>query len=140
MRHCKMHFPPRQHSKKNEDDSVLPLINIVFLLLIFFMIAGRLAVNDPFRIEPPHSNSDGKTKVNETVIALGEDGRLVFEGQLIEESELEKLVIERLQSNSETQIQLKADANAEAVNVVEVMELLRSAGVKKLQLLTLAKK
>jgi biopolymer transport protein ExbD len=135
-----MQLKQQHHSKKNEDDSILPLINIVFLLLIFFMIAGRLAVKDPFQVTPPQSNSEGKTEINETIIIVGDDGKLVFDGKIIEESNLEHLIVERLKINNETQIQLKADAEAEAINVVSIMELLRKAGVNKLQLLTLAKK
>lgn len=134
-----MRFPQR-HRPKNNEDSILPLINIVFLLLIFFMVAGRLSISDPFRIDPPYSASDGKTEASETIILLAADGRLVFDRVPIEKNELEQLAEQQMKLDSETQVQLKADAQVEAINVVEIMELLRAAGVKKLQLLTLAKK
>ena len=47
--------PPRP---RNEDERILPLINVVFLLLIFFMLAGRLSASDPFQVEPPRSSAD----------------------------------------------------------------------------------
>ncbi|PHS69331.1 MAG: biopolymer transporter ExbD [Methylophaga sp.] len=134
-----MQFPQRQRPQNNED-SILPLINIVFLLLIFFMVAGHLSVADPFRIDPPVSDSDGKTQIGDTVILLAADGRLVFDGGSIEKNELEQIVVEQMKSKSEIQVQLKADAQVEAIDVVEIMEILRTAGVKKLQLLTLVKK
>jgi len=52
-----MHFPERRPDPTEE--RVLPLINVVFLLLIFFMLAGSLSVTEPFDIEPPASQSQG---------------------------------------------------------------------------------
>ena len=43
--------PPR--AQRPSEENVLPLINIVFLLLIFFMIAGALSVTAPFELDPP---------------------------------------------------------------------------------------
>ena len=53
---------------KTSEEGVLPLINVVFLLLIFFMLAGRLASVDPFRTEPPLSASEGLTQKHEMVV------------------------------------------------------------------------
>ena len=41
-------FTGKSRPRPGEDERILPLINVVFLLLIFFMLAGRLAVSDPF--------------------------------------------------------------------------------------------
>ena len=46
--------PPRP---RNDEERILPLVNVVLLLLIFFMLAGRLAASDPFEIAPPRSAS-----------------------------------------------------------------------------------
>ena len=40
-------FRSQPRSGRSEDDRILPLINVVFLLLIFFMLAGKLSASDP---------------------------------------------------------------------------------------------
>ena len=112
---------------------MLPLINVVFLLLIFFILSGRLASVDPFRTEPPRSASEGLTQERHMVVFVGADGRLALDGTIMDETALSGAVARQGPSRT---VHLKADGRAGAVRVVAVMELLRSAGVEKLDLLT----
>jgi len=125
--------PPRP---RNDEERILPLINVVFLLLIFFMLAGRLAASDPFEIAPPRSASEGPAATQDLLVLVGADGRLALDGEILEEAALEAAVAERLAANDGARVRLKADGRAEATDVVAVMELLRAAGVERLKLLT----
>ena len=113
---------------------MLPLINVVFLLLIFFILFGQLASLDPFRTEPPFSASEGLTQEPQMVVYVGADGRLALDGTIMDKTTL-RAAVER--HGPSWTVHLKADGRAGAVRVVAVMELLRSAGVEKLDLLTL---
>ncbi len=131
-----MHFqPPRP---KNHDERILPLVNVVFLLLVFFMLAGRLAVTDPFPVDPPESNSETTPPVGKVVVLVGADGRLAVDGDVVAETALADIVADRLDAGGEVPVELKADANTDANRVIAVMEDLRDAGVSKLRLLTVA--
>ena len=125
--------PPRT---RNDEERILPLINVVFLLLVFFMVAGRLAASDPFRIEPPHSASGGMVETRPMLVLVGADGRLALDGTVMDEAALKAAVAGRLEEDAGSVVRLKADGGAEAVRVVTVMELLREAGVERLKLLT----
>lgn len=129
-----MHFQsPRP---RNDEERILPLINVVFLLLIFFMLAGRLAASDPFEIAPPKSQSEGPAERQELLVLVGADGRLALGNEVMEAEALKAAVADRMQSAEGVAVRLKADSNAAAIEVVAVMELLRDAGVEKLKLLT----
>lgn len=127
-----MRFEPSR--PKTGEERVLPLINVVFLLLIFFMLAGRLAAVDPFRTEPPRSASEGLTREHDMVVHVGADGRLALDGAIMDAAELRGAVARH--GTSQT-VRLESDGEAEAVRVVAVMELLRAAGVEEIDLLTL---
>ena len=124
-----------QSRRKNEEERILPLINIVFLLLIFFMLAGRLAASDPFEVTPARSASEGQAAVPEVLVLVGAGGELALDGVIMDEASLGAAVAERLTA-ADTRVRLKADGGAMTDEVVAVMELLRDAGVKKLNLLT----
>lgn len=126
----------RPTRRRSDDDSVLPLINVVFLLLIFFMVAGRLSASDPFRISPPRSASEAAVDIEEMLILVGADGRIALDGTELDAATLAKTVGERIAEAPETPVQLKADGRAEADHVIALMEKLRAAGLPKLQLLT----
>ncbi len=127
--------PPRPHS---DEERILPLINVVFLLLIFFMLAGRLAASDPFEIAPPRSASEGPVENRDLMVLVGADGRLALDGAVMEEAALKAAIAERLAGDGEARVRVKADGSAEATDVVAVMELLRAAGVRRVSLLTVS--
>ncbi len=127
----------RTSSKAMGDERILPLINIVFLLLIFFMIAGRLTVTDPFDIEPARSASDGSDVRTEALVLVDASGHLAFDGEVVTQAVLVAEISERVrQVGNDLVVRLKADGRADATSIVAVMELLRDAGVEKLKLLT----
>ena len=121
---------------KNDEERILPLINVVFLLLIFFMLAGRLAASDPFEIAPPRSSSERAADRQEMLVLVGADGQLALDGAVMDETALKAAVTDRLAGDGTARLRLKADGRAEATQVVAVMELLREAGVGRLTLLT----
>lgn len=123
---------------RSDDERVLPLINVVFLLLIFFMLAGRLVASDPFAIQPPRSASDGLTDALEMVVLVAADGRIAIDNSEIDANMLAAVVAERLAEAPGLQVRLKADGTADAANVVGVMDTLRESGVDRLQLLTVS--
>jgi biopolymer transport protein ExbD len=122
---------------RNDEERILPLINVVFLLLIFFMLAGRLAVSDPFEIAPPHSATEGPAEAQEMMVLVGADGRIALDGVIVAETALQAALAERLGDDGTAGVRLKADGRAEATRVVAVMERLREAGVKRLKLITM---
>ena len=126
--------PPRPES---HDERILPLINVVFLLLLFFMLAGKLAVTDPVEVTPPRSASEGTIDTREWVIAVGANGDLAFDGERIDRASLEETVAERLIGGTDLQVWLKADSETDSVRVIAIMESLREAGVERLKLLTI---
>lgn len=129
-----LHLPRRP---RNDDDRILPLINVVFLLMIFFMLAERIAAIDPFPVEPPRSAAAGPLESRETVVLLGADGTLAFDGQVMDEKRFRLAVAGRVAAGGAGAFRFKADGKTEATRVVAVMEILREAGVEKLRLLTL---
>ncbi len=132
MRPLSLKRPRRQ----NDDDSVLPLINIVFLLLIFFMVAGQLSAADPFRVDPPRSAAEGAPEGELAEILLSADGRIALDGEPIPREALAARLAAR--PDPEAPVRLKADAGIAAEEAVALMEILREAGVRRLRLVTVA--
>ena len=125
--------PPR---RKNDDERILPLINVVFLLLIFFMLTGKLSAIDPIEVAPPVSASDGAVETRDLVVVLGADGQLALDDAVIDQETLKTTLAERMDAAPSAQVWLKADGAADSTDVIALMETLHEAGVEHLKLLT----
>ena len=117
--------------------SLTPMIDVVFIMLIFYMVAGRPILPDPFGVEPPLSASEGLMDPQELIVLVDANGRLALDGTMMPEDRLQSSVEARLSVSESIQVRLKADAQVQATRVIAVMELLRDAGVERLKLLTI---
>ena len=133
-----MQFSRRQRPRGNGDESILPLTNVVFLLLIFFMLAGRLASPEAFDIQPPVSTSEAQARRDGLEIQLSAGGDIAIDGQTVDLDALEERVGEQIEANPALALRLKADGAGDATRVVAVMQALRDAGGEKLRLITIA--
>lgn len=122
----------QRNRSRSDDDRILPLINIVFLLLIFFMVAGHLSATDPFAVTPPHSDTETAPDMDTHLILVDRQGKLALDGLPLTEAAL----IEAFGSSPMDTVRIKADGAVDAVTVIALMERLRAAGMAELQLLT----
>lgn len=127
---------PRPQRQRDNETHLIPLINIVFLLLIFFMLTAKLTQPEPFEVKPPASASTNLVELQEFIVLVGADGRLAVGDQAVDEEGLRKSISAYLSEQRETKVKLKADAQVDAERLLTVMEVLRQAGVERLVLLT----
>jgi biopolymer transport protein ExbD len=122
--------------RREQGENLVPLINIVFLLLIFFMLAGTFTQPELFRVEPPRSLSETQPADEALAVLLSADGRLALEGDAVADAQLVVVLAQRLKDPQAPPVQLKADGQVRSQRLLEVMDLLREAGVEKIRLVT----
>jgi biopolymer transport protein ExbD len=129
-----MHFPDRRPDQTEE--RILPLINVVFLLLIFFMIAGSLTVTEPFEVVPPESQSQGEHEPDSVVILMGVNNRFALNNQVNDKGGLLAELRSRLAQQPKLLVTVKAENSLPANQLVRFTQELNDAGLSKLRLLT----
>ncbi|MFV0514189.1 MAG: ExbD/TolR family protein [Jhaorihella sp.] len=120
--------PPRPRRRPREN--IVPMINVVFLLLIFFLMTAQIAPPEPFEIVPPASDSQDPAE-GPTVLYVTADGALAF-GAARGEDVFAPLA--RLAPGSE--LTIRADAQLPARDLVRLVARLAAAGLTDLSLLT----
>jgi biopolymer transport protein ExbD len=126
----------RPRRPADSEDRILPLINVVFLLLVFFMVAGRLAPPDPFALVPPRSEAEGRPAKG-VVIVLAADGRLAVNGGAADPSALTQAVRAARAAEPGAGVSLRVDGAAPGRRLVAVLAALHDAGVEDARLATL---
>lgn len=116
-------------ARRKTGEPILPMINVVFLLLIFFLLSSQIAPRAPFPVVPPQVDTDSGADPGATLF-LSADGRLFFEGL---EGDAALL---RLSSGIEknTAVILRADAAVSAQKVAALISRLRAAGAESVVL------
>ena len=128
----------RPRSEADSEANLIPLINIVFLLLIFFMLAGRLAPPESPALDPLRSNSPHSARAAPLVLLIDRTGQISLDGERLDEATLVERVAER-RADGPSHLQIKADATLEALRLIDLLARLRAAGAEDIDLLTLAR-
>lgn len=130
-----MRINPPQEDHRVEV-TVVPMVNVVFLLLIFFMLVGRIVPTNELDVSPPISYSSQVQSGEPIRIIVPADGPMILEDNEVDIAALDQAILDLLQQDPERQFQIKADAEIEANRLIHIMEILRQAGVRELTLLT----
>ncbi len=121
----------------NNDLNLTPLIDAVFLLLVFFMVTSVFIKATQLKIELPvaanYDQIDQEKKLN---LLISAEGQLEFNSQLVSMGQLVTLIEdERLRSGSGTLI-VTADAQTPHGFVLDAMEVAVQAGISTIDLET----
>jgi biopolymer transport protein ExbD len=128
----------RLRRRLEEDGGLVltPLIDMVFLVVIFFMLNTTLSMNPAITVDLPEAYTSQAVIEEEIVVTITGSGEIYIGNQVISRdryaAELKKEMV-RLQR---TDIILQADALLPYRDVVEVMDLSRLTGVESISLVT----
>jgi biopolymer transport protein ExbD len=119
---------------------VTPLVDIVFLLLIFFLLTATYVKNPNLDINLPKASINQVTsRERDITIAITKKGELRFENQEISAEKLEGILRAEYAEHSDSFIVIRADEGSRHGRVVEVMDLAKRIGFDRLAIATQAK-
>lgn len=114
-------------------EPMLPLINIVFLLLIFFMIAGSLQKLGPFEVDPPASQTAEGQPEDTIVLWFSNTGEIGIDDLT---GGLDRLSSMLPADYIGRPVEIRADREVEGARVVHLLTRLQELGIEKVQLMT----
>lgn len=124
----------------SNDDNMVPLINVVFLMLVFFMVAGQIRKADPIPVIPPYSINDTRSVTDpNVVIVVGVDESLYVDDQLFATDEIQSYLETQFISTANKEgfwVQIKADGGISLEKLRPVFNQVRLAGLTKVSLAT----
>ncbi len=112
--------------------NLTPMIDVVFLLLIFFMVATTfLDPEKEIELELPEAESalDVNMQLDEIVINVMRDGAFVVAGQRLDKQGLIETLQRRARRNPETPVTIRGDRLTHHEHVVAVMDACGTAGL-----------
>ena len=133
-----MNFRPARTGAEEPRIEITPLIDVVFLLLIFFLLTTTFVAERTLDVDLPESGAaaDRAPVAEDLVVVVTRDGGLFVAGEAITLEALARRFAEAAEADPETRVVLKADRGAAHGQVVEVMQRARDAGLTRLSILT----
>lgn len=113
-----------------------PLIDVVLLLLIFFMISSTFVTASGIKVKLPKSTTQEVTKEQDIVVVVTEEGQIYLDNRGVSIDQLRFILKEKVLDGKDHLLIVKADKDSKHGRVVEVMDLAKEAGIFRLAIAT----
>jgi len=121
-----------EHGLKEID--IAPLIDVVFLLIIFFMLTSSFVMQPGIKVNLPKAVTSEVVKQERIEVVVSGENVTYFNGKVVTFQELKSLIKQVAKRNQP--ILIKADKRASLGRVVEIWDLSRDLGISQINIAT----
>lgn len=115
----------RRQAARPHHETIVALIDVVFFLLVFFMLVGRMDATSPFELSPPVSAGGEALPAGGATVSVAVDGRLALDGVVQTRAELvERLRAASTGSNEPLFVRVNAHAQAPVRHLLHLVTAL----------------
>jgi len=123
----------QRRSIKKARIEIIPMIDTIFFLLVFFMISTlSMSQFKGMPVNLPKAAAGQQAPAESAAITIDKDGRLFLNQQAIDKADLAEALRQELAKNAEMLVVINADDAVQHGQVVEVMDVARGANVAKM--------
>jgi len=131
-----MLFPKRERSYYQLQAPLTSLIDIVFLLLIYFLLTTNFMVDEGIQVKLPQANATSPQTEEEITIYVDSTGKVFMDNRAVPLNELFLIVKGKLGEKAGIPVVIKADKSVMLNKAVRVMDVAKAAGADRLILAT----
>jgi biopolymer transport protein ExbD len=124
---------PQQHEAAASID-LTPIIDMVFLLLIFFLVATTFQQTErEMKVALPVASAAGpiSAALREIVINVDADGQIIVSGRTLDEPALRTLISDAVAANPQQKVTVRGDRRAAYAHIVAVLDICKGSGIQE---------
>ena len=118
-----------QQDSGSSDVNVTPLLDIVFIMLIFFIVTSTFVKEPGIEVERPEAENSEEQRLAKIIVAISADDTIHINGEEVELQEVRVRVEELKRENPKGTAVVQADAESTSRYLVEVVNQIRDAGI-----------
>lgn len=126
----------REKKKKRVIINITSLVDVLFLLLIFFIVSSTFIEQPGMKLDLPETSGQPPVRVEGVVLSITADGAMYLNDDPVTLEDLKDRLKPLIKSLGEEGLVLRADEAVRYGLVVEAMDTARLAGVQKLVVVT----
>ena len=116
-------------AEEEEDVNVTPLLDIVFIMLIFFIVTSTFVKEPGVEVERPGAVSAEERKLASIIVAISADDEIWINKEMVELDEVRAVVEQLRRENPKGTAVVQADSKSKTRLLVEVVTQIRATGV-----------
>lgn len=113
-------------------ETIIALIDVVFFLLVFFMLIGRMDATAPFEVTPPVAATGADMPAGGITLSVGAQGEMAVDG--VPTTTPLELILPRVSEAPGTLVRVNAHADAELRHILPLVAALEAAGAREVAL------
>jgi len=115
-----------------------PLVDVVFMLLLFFMVTTSFNVSTSLKLNLPTSHSKYKAQhAKEVRVQIDAADQLYVQDEKVSDGDLRRRILNISKGDPNMPVIIQADANAHQKSLVLVLDTLRQLGMGKVGIATM---
>jgi biopolymer transport protein ExbD len=99
-------------ARRQQPETIIALIDVVFFLLVFFMLIGRMDATSPFEVLPATAQTGSDMPAGGATVSVGEDGTLALDGAALTRADLLNRLAAQLRDTPDLLIRINAHRDA----------------------------
>lgn len=124
----------KRGSSKTHEINMTPMIDLIFLLLVFFIVTASFSKEMSIDIEKPAAKSAELNEKTTVMFFINADGQVFLENKEIDFRSIRGRMNSHISQDSETRVMVIADKRSKVDVVIKVMDQCRLGGVKYVSL------
>lgn len=117
--------------------NITPLIDIVFLLLVFFMLTSHFVQDDTLNIQLPETESGQRLDEKKSIeIIINSEGQWLYQEQLLNEDDLFTVLQKDLAEREDKRVRIRGDKSSDLDSAITLLDVARRAGATGVDIVT----
>lgn len=126
-----MSYQQRKRQAQQAEIDMTPMLDIVFIMLIFFIVTTTFVKESGIEVNPPEAQTRKQQDNTSILVAINADGDVWIDNRLIDIRSVRTVIARLHAQNPEGAVIIQSDENARTRELVSVMDQIRLAGVEK---------
>lgn len=116
--------------RRETPETIIPLIDVVFFLLIFFMLIGRMDATAPFEVTPAVAATGQDMPGGGATLSISEDGALALNGSATNPAAALTALTDILADNPRALVRINAHKDAELQEILPLVAAIEALGAQ----------